>query len=148
MSLGRDAHSHLDSAVDNAIKGGLHFAVAAGNSHVDAAFESPARVAAAITVGAVVSSNRMAWLSNYGPIVDIQALGVDVRSAGISGPNATATDTGTSMAAPFVAGILAVVIGEYGNKSPADLSADIKSHACAIVTGVPHGTTNLLATLW
>ncbi|KAG9073807.1 hypothetical protein FS749_014669 [Ceratobasidium sp. UAMH 11750] len=52
------------------------------------------------------------------------------------------------MAAPFVAGILAVAIGEYGNMYPANLTAELKSHARAIVSGVPSGTTNLLATLW
>ncbi|KAG9086852.1 subtilisin-like serine protease [Ceratobasidium sp. 370] len=148
MSLGGPGNSALDSAIDNAIRGGLHFTVAAGNSNANAAYYSPARVTAANTVGAVDSSNRKAWFSNYGSILDIQALGVNVRSAWIGSPSATNTISGTSMATPFVAGILAVAIGEYGDKSPADLSADLQSHARAIATGFPAGTTNLLATLW
>ncbi|KAG8741726.1 subtilisin-like serine protease [Ceratobasidium sp. 414] len=148
MSLGGGANNALDSAVNNAISDGLHFTIAAGNSNEDAADTSPARVAAANTVGAVDSSNRKAWFSNYGSILDIHALGVNVLSAWIGNPSATNTISGTSMATPFVAGILAVAIGEYGNKSPADLSADLKSHAREIVTGTPSGTTKLLATKW
>ncbi|KAG8714320.1 subtilisin-like serine protease [Ceratobasidium sp. 394] len=148
MSLGGGANSALDSAVNTAISGGLHFTIAAGNSNVDASTTSPARVAAANTVGAVDSSNRKASFSNYGSIVDIQALGVNVLSAWIGSTTATNTISGTSMATPFVAGVLAVAIGEYGNKSPASLTADLKSHARAIVTGEPSGTTNLLATKW
>ncbi|KAG8713439.1 subtilisin-like serine protease [Ceratobasidium sp. 394] len=148
MSLGGSGSIALDSAVGNAINGGLHFTVSAGNSNDNAAYYSPARVAAANTVGAVDSNNKKARFSNYGPIIDIQALGVSVRSAWIGSPNASYTASGTSMATPFVAGILAVAIGEYGNMSPANLTAELKSHARAIVSDVPSGTTNLLATLW
>ncbi|QRW03375.1 cuticle-degrading protease [Ceratobasidium sp. AG-Ba] len=148
MSLGGGAYSPLDTAVANAIAGGLHFTIAAGNSNVDAANTSPARVSTANTVGAVDSSNRKASFSNYGSIVDIQAPGVNILSAWIGSTTATNTISGTSMATPFVAGILAYAISEYGNKSPADLTADLKSHARAVVTGEPSGTTNLLATKW
>ncbi|CCO33165.1 Proteinase R [Rhizoctonia solani AG-1 IB] len=66
MSLGGPGDSAIDSAVSNAISRGTHFSVAAGNSNVNAGSTSPARVAAAITVGAVDSSNRKASFSNYG----------------------------------------------------------------------------------
>ncbi|KAF8761878.1 peptidase [Rhizoctonia solani] len=142
------ANSALDSAITTAIGKGIHFTVAAGNSNVDAANTSPARVAAANTIGAVDSSNRKASFSNYGRVLDAWALGVNVLSAWIGSTTATNTISGTSMATPFVAGVLAVAIGDYGNKSPAELSADLKSHARAVVTGAPSGTTNLLATKW
>ncbi|KAG9081755.1 subtilisin-like serine protease, partial [Ceratobasidium sp. 370] len=98
MSLSGPGNSALDSAIDNAIRGGLHFTVAAGNYNVDAGYYSPARVAAANTVGAVDSSNSKARFSNYGSILDIQALGVNVQSAWIGSPSATNTISGTSMA--------------------------------------------------
>ncbi|KAH7337443.1 serine protease [Rhizoctonia solani] len=148
LSLGGSANSALDSAISAAIGKGIHFTVAAGNSNVDAANTSPARVAAANTIGAVDSSNRKASFSNYGSVLDVWALGVNVLSAWIGSTTATNTISGTSMATPFVAGVLAVAIGDYGNKSPAELSADLKSHARAVVTGAPSGTTNLLATRW
>ncbi|KAG8714145.1 subtilisin-like serine protease [Ceratobasidium sp. 395] len=148
MSLGGPADASLDSAINNAINGGVHFTIAAGNSNVDASGTSPARVAAAITVGAVDYNNAKASFSNYGSILDIQAPGVNVLSAWIGSPSATNTISGTSMATPFVAGILAYAISEYGNKSPASLAADLRSHARAVATGVPSGTTNLVATKW
>ena len=48
------------------------------------------------------------------------------------------------MATPYVAGILAVALGEYGAVSPGSLSASLKSHAQPTVTGQPRGTTNRL----
>ncbi|QRW16755.1 cuticle-degrading protease [Rhizoctonia solani] len=45
------------------------------------------------------------------------------------------------MATPYVAGILAYVLSEYGQVTPASLSASLKSHAQAVVTGAPSGTT-------
>ena len=98
MSLGGSAYAALDTAVNTAISGGLHFTIAAGNSNVDASTTSPARVAAAVTVGAVDSSNKKASFSNYGSIVDIQAPGVNILSAWIGSTTATNTISGTSMA--------------------------------------------------
>ncbi|KAF8597654.1 putative subtilisin-like serine protease [Ceratobasidium sp. AG-I] len=148
MSLGGSAYTALDTAVSTAIAGGLHFTIAAGNSNVDASTTSPARVSGAVTVGAVDSSNKKASFSNYGSIVDIQAPGVNILSAWIGSTTASNTISGTSMATPFVAGILAFALGEYGQVTPASLSASLKSHALAVVTGEPSGTTNLLATKW
>ncbi|CAE6451851.1 unnamed protein product [Rhizoctonia solani] len=148
MSLGLNPTTSLDNAVTSAIGRGIHFTVAAGNENQNAANVSPARVAAAITVGAVDSSNRKASFSNYGPILDIWALGVNVRSAWIGSNTAVNTISGTSMATPHVAGILAVVIGNKGNSSPATLASQLKSNAQAAVTGAPSGTTNLLARVW
>ncbi|KAG9082592.1 subtilisin-like serine protease, partial [Ceratobasidium sp. 392] len=146
MSLGGGADTASDSAVQNAINGGLHFSIAAGNSNVDASTTSPARVAAANTVGAIDSSNTKASFSNYGSILDVWAPGVNILSAWIGSPSATNTISGTSMATPFVAGVLAVALGEYGQVSPASLSSSLKSHAQAVVKGAPSGTTNLKAT--
>lgn len=98
MSLGGSANTAVDSAVSTAISGGLHFTIAAGNSNVDASTTSPARVAAANTVGAIDSANKKASFSNYGSVVDIQALGVNVKSAWIGSTTATNTISGTSMA--------------------------------------------------
>ncbi|GAB1525269.1 hypothetical protein RhiTH_008427 [Rhizoctonia solani] len=148
MSLGGSANSALDSAISSAINSGVHFSIAAGNSNVDAANTSPARVSAANTVGAVDSSNRKASFSNYGSVLDVWALGVNVLSAWIGGTTATNTISGTSMATPRVAGYLAVALGDYGSVTPASLSASLKSHAIAAVTGAPSGTTNLLAQRW
>ncbi|KAG9124214.1 subtilisin-like serine protease [Ceratobasidium sp. 392] len=148
MSLGGGADSAIDSAVSNGIAKGVHFTIAAGNSNVNAANTSPARVAAANTIGAVDSSNKKASFSNYGPVLDVWALGVNVKSAWIGSNTASNTISGTSMATPQVAGILAVALGSYGQVTPASLSASLKSHAQAVVTSAPSGTTNLKAVAW
>ncbi|KAG9091093.1 subtilisin-like serine protease [Ceratobasidium sp. 392] len=93
-------------------------------------------------------NNNKASFSNYGPIVDIQAYGVNVRSTWIGSPSAYNTISGTSMATPYVAGILAAEISQYGNKSPAALATDLKNYARAIAGGEPSGTTNKVATKW
>lgn len=83
MSLGGSISTALDTAVKTAITGGLHFTIAAGNSNVDASTTSPADVTTANTVGAIDSSNAKASFSNYGSVLDIWALGVNVKSAWI-----------------------------------------------------------------
>ncbi|KAB5592548.1 Serine protease [Ceratobasidium theobromae] len=147
MSLGGSASTSIDNAVSSAISSGLHFTIAAGNSNVNAANSSPARVAAANTVGAIDSNNAKASFSNYGAVLDVWAPGVSILSAYIGSTTATARLSGTSMATPYVAGILAYVLSEYGQVTPASLSDSLKSHAQAVVTGAPSGTTNLKATL-
>ncbi|QRW19932.1 proteinase R [Rhizoctonia solani] len=145
LSLGDGASTAVDSAVTDTISGGLHFAIAAGNSNVDAGSTSPARVAAANTVvGAVDSSNRKASFSNYGPVLDVWAPGVNTLSAWIGGTTRTDAISGTSMASPRVAGYIAVRIGNSG-RTAAAVSSALEAGARAVVTGAPSGTTNLLA---
>ncbi|KAH7327608.1 serine protease [Rhizoctonia solani] len=143
MSLGGDADAALDSAVRKAIDGGLHFSISAGNSNIDANRISPARVPSANTVGAVDPKNLKASFSNYGSVLDVWAPGVNILSAWIGGTTRTNTMSGTSMAAPRVAGYIAVRIGK-SNDTPA-ISSALKASARTVVTGAPSGTTNLLA---
>jgi subtilisin family serine protease len=116
-------HTGIDSAVNSSISRGVTYVVAAGNDNDNALNDHPADVEAALTVGAV-DWNGNRWInsssvgSNWGPGVDLFAPGVFVVSAqtGFSGsPNGdcafwdgTNTDecrnSGTSMAAPHVAG--------------------------------------------
>lgn len=148
MSLGGGSYQPLDDAINSGISRGVHFTVAAGNSNVDAINTSPARVANAVTVGAIDSNNAKASFSNFGSIVDVHALGVNVRSAWIGSTSAVNTISGTSMATPAVAGILAVAIGNHGNKTPAALATDLKNNARSIATGFNSATTKLVATQW
>lgn len=69
MSLGGSADQALDDAVSAAIKAGVLFTIAAGNENVDAGTTSPARVAAAVTVGASTIDNARAEFSNFGSVV-------------------------------------------------------------------------------
>ncbi len=106
MSLGGPASKALDDAVVEASKN-VKFALAAGNESESATNHSPARANGAniYTVSAMDSSDRWAYFSNYGnPPVDFCAPGYSIKSCYKDGGYATMS--GTSMAAPHVAGIL------------------------------------------
>jgi len=118
--------------------------VAAGNSNVNAANTSPARVASAITVGAIGNTDAKASFSNYGAIVDIWAPGVSITSAGYTGTSSTIVYSGTSQATPHVSGLAALYLSQFGSVSPATLSANLWSQTGRI-TGLPSGSVNRLA---
>lgn len=106
LSLNGGASSVLDDAVRSLLAACRAVVVAAaGNARVDACQTSPARVSGALTVAAVDSTDRIAVFSNLGGCVDVAAPGVGVVGAGLGdGNTGTATMSGTSMAAPLVAG--------------------------------------------
>ncbi|MCP2044511.1 S8 family serine peptidase [Pontibacter sp. HSC-36F09] len=107
MSLGSGISSTLDNAVTNAASRGILFAIAAGNSATDCSVNSPARVNATgvYTISAMDSYQNLWSSSNYGAPVDYAAPGVSVTSTRIGGGIGSA-GSGTSFAAPHVAGIL------------------------------------------
>ena len=129
MSLGGGISAALDEAVANASGAGVKFALAAGNEADDADNHSPARVDGSniFTISAMDSNNKWAYFSNYGSHVDYCAPGVSVYSTYKGGGYATLS--GTSMAAPHVAGIL--------------LLGTIKSSGYVI--GDPDGTADPIA---
>ncbi|KAG8741622.1 subtilisin-like serine protease [Ceratobasidium sp. 414] len=115
------------------VNAGIHVVVAAGNGAVDASDWSPARVPGAIAVGNVDINGVRAESSNYGGPVAVFAPGVDIISAGTSEPNATRVDSGTSMAAPHVAGLVAYLLAFEGPRTPAEMKTRVQSLA---LTGV------------
>lgn len=108
MSLGGSGSSAtMENAVQNAAAQGIAFSLAAGNSSADANDYTPARTNGPniYTVSATDSNDDFAYFSNYGnPPVDYAAPGVDVES--LSKDGGTVVYSGTSMAAPHVAGLL------------------------------------------
>lgn len=145
MSLGGSKDSTLDAGIQKAIDAGIFVAVAAGNDNTNAQNTSPARVAAAFTVGASTIADARASFSNYGSIVDIFAPGQNVISAWIGSTTATNNISGTSMATPHVAGVAAYLLGQRGAMTPAALTTLIKSLGVSTkLTGIPSGTVNLL----
>ena len=115
MSLGGGASTTLDNAVARSITSGVTYAIAAGNGNFvgiaqDACKSSPARVAAAITVGATDSNDKKTSWSNYGNCVDIFAPGLNITSSWYTSNTATNTISGTSMATPHVTGVAALYL--------------------------------------
>ncbi|KAI8813716.1 peptidase S8/S53 domain-containing protein [Cladochytrium replicatum] len=143
MSLGGGKSPSLDRAVDVAVEGGVHFAVAAGNDNQDACNYSPAASVKAITVGATNIDDEKAYFSNYGRCVNILAPGQDIESTWIGSKTATNTISGTSMASPHVCGAVAALLSrpEWADLSPADLRSQLVYVAGRYyIKGLPRGT--------
>ncbi|KAF8841753.1 hypothetical protein BDN67DRAFT_966852 [Paxillus ammoniavirescens] len=113
MSLGGGVSTALDTIVNRAVAAGLHFAVAAGNDNQDACKSSPASAEKAITVAASTLGDERAYFSNYGTCVNVFAPGLNILSTYTGSPSAIATLSGTSMASPHVAGLVAYLLSIY-----------------------------------
>ena len=131
MSLGGEIYEPLDTAVRNLIKNyGIPVVIAAGNEEQNAANTSPARVAEAITVGAYDDAdNTYTDFSNFGSIIDLLAPGVNIKSCYLN--NGYKVLSGTSMAAPMVAGAIVDMIANpaFSNYTPAQIREKLVADA-------------------
>ncbi|WP_340684152.1 S8 family peptidase [Amycolatopsis coloradensis] len=145
MSLGGGADDALDAAVKGAIDKGVTFALAAGNESSDAGTTSPARVKEAITVAASDKTDKQASFSNYGSVVDLYAPGVDITSSWATGDDAKNTISGTSMAAPHVAGAAALYLSAHPDATPAQVAEGLVGAAAdGKISNPTGGTANKL----
>ncbi|MDT7605381.1 MAG: hypothetical protein QOF61_3378 [Acidobacteriota bacterium] len=146
MSLGGGASSSLDTAVNNSINSGVTYSIAAGNSNgADACTQSPARVAAAITVGSTTSTDARSSFSNIGTCVDIFAPGSSITSSWATSDTATNTISGTSMATPHVVGATALYLQAFPGSSPATIRNALVNNATTNhISNVGAGSPNRL----
>jgi subtilisin family serine protease len=143
MSLGGggDADSPLSQSVDNATRLGVVFCLAAGNTPGERTIGSPGSSRLGITVGSSEESDTLAWYSSRGPSApgwdlkpEMVAPGSLIRSAKLGG--GTLVASGTSMAAPHVAGAAALLLQLHPGWSPADVKAALVGSAHPIVENV------------
>jgi len=143
MSLGGATNQAADAAVRNSIRAGVTYVVAAGNGNSDVSTYSPAGVAEAITVGATNMLDYRAEFSNYGTTLDLFAPGVAIYSAWIGDRHMYASASGTSMASPHVAGVVALYLQTNRTASPATVrSAIVGSSTTGVVSNPGEGTPN------
>jgi subtilisin family serine protease len=147
LSLGTTKSASLESAVDRAFNDGITVVSAAGNSNVDACTTSPGgNKPSGLTVGATTITDARASYSNFGACLDLFAPGSDIVSAGTSSPAATAVLSGTSMAAPHVAGLAARYLSAAPTATPSQVMAAIINATTAnVVTSAGTLSPNKLA---
>ncbi|MEO1419357.1 MAG: S8 family peptidase [Pseudomonadota bacterium] len=146
MSLGGGGacSTTTQSAINVARANGATIVVAAGNSNQNASGFNPANCSGVITVASTNRSGGRAYYSNFGADVDVAAPGGDVRASASNGvlstlnsgsttpgSNNSAFYQGTSMAAPHVAGLAAMLKALDSSLTPDQIESTITSTARA-----------------
>ncbi|MGH7425272.1 MAG: S8 family serine peptidase [Candidatus Methylomirabilales bacterium] len=142
MSLGGPASSTLARAVKEAQQAGLVLVAAAGNDG-STILSYPAAYPEVVSVGATDSHDRRARFSNRNSDVELVAPGVGILSTYTLGLGLLAAPTldgyaflsGTSMAAPHVSGLAALLVGQ--NPGWTNTQVVERMHACADDLGPP-----------
>lgn len=144
LSLGGSGSCSATSqaAINSARSNGAVVVVAAGNSNTNASGANPANCSGVVTVAATNRNGGRSYFSNFGSVVDVAAPGGDIRgnssngilstlNAGTAGPGANnyAFYQGTSMAAPHVAGVAALMLAVDSSLTPNEIEATLKNTA-------------------
>jgi subtilisin family serine protease len=146
MSLSSpDRSLALERAIKNSIAAGVTYSVSAGNDHTDACGYLPARIPDVLTVAASTGGDARASFSNYGSCVDLFAPGEKIQSAWYRTTTQTNTMSGTSMAAPHVAGVAALYLAEHPSATVAQVRAALVAAAGVnLISDAGEGTPNRL----
>ncbi|MBW8310784.1 MAG: S8 family peptidase [Rhizobium sp.] len=151
MSLGGTAPCFelMQQAIDGAVSRGTTVVVSAGNDNFDSVNKTPANCANLVNVASITSDSQRSGFSNFGPLVDIAAPGSSIASTLNSGTTVPVAEayayySGTSMAAPHVAGAIALAQSRRLTLNlplwtPAQAEAQVKATAYAMAVPCPEG---------
>jgi subtilisin family serine protease len=116
----------MTEAIDYAVANGAVVVVAAGNGGTSGSTRYPAADDNTIAVAAIASTGTVASFSSRGWWVDVAAPGQSILS---SIPGGWGTKSGTSMASPYVAGIVAATMSSRGPATHLEILAALTSTA-------------------
>ena len=126
MSLGAEKDTVVNRWATVLAKEGIHLVAPAGNERTDACAKSPASSPNVTTVGAVDRNDEFAGaFSNFGSCVDVHAPGVEITSASNVNKTGSFTASGSSMACPHVAGVLATLLSRQAGDDEATILTKI-----------------------
>jgi subtilisin family serine protease len=146
LSFGETGRSpELDAAVRGLVRAGVSVVAAAGNEAGSACNFSPAGEPLVLTVSASTQQDQRAAFSNAGPCTDLFAPGTDITGADYLSPAGSVQLSGTSMAAPHVAGAVALLRARRPQLTAVEAQTRIVRAATPGVVGsVGDHTPNLL----
>ena len=139
LSLGASSSILINEAVVSLVQDNISVVVAAGNNNRDACSYSPASEPMAITVGGSDRADSRVPSSNFGSCVDVFAPGADIVSSWYTSNTDLRSRSGTSMAAPFVTGVVAMMLDEDNSLTP----AQVHEQVVATATNTPIGSAGI-----
>ncbi|SFQ20233.1 serine protease [Amycolatopsis arida] len=146
LSVYTDDPDIAAEAISNSISSGIQWSLITGNNGRDACDHGPGgQVPSALQVGNSTSNDTRRFDSNHGRCMDLFAPGTDINSAYRSSDSSYGTLSGTSMAAPHVAGAMALRLHDAPSSSPAQLHSWVMDNASTgKLSGLSGDTPNKL----
>lgn len=139
------AYNFMKDAIDRVVAQKVTVVVSAGNEGHNACQSTPAFVPSAITVGGTTKQDKLGFMSNTGSCVDLFAPGDAILSAGHDDDADKSTKSGTSFAAPHVAGAAALILEKEPSLTPSQVSAKLVQHATKdAITDITDDSPNAL----
>ena len=124
MSFSLAYNDGVANAINSAYNQGISIICATGNNN-SSFIKFPASHSNTIAVGATNQSNLKADFSNYGNGIDLVAPGVDIKSTYLG--NSYYSDSGTSFAAPQVAGVVALMLSVNPTLTPSQITSTLQN---------------------